>query len=357
MKILLSLLLIFFTLSVSHAQDYHPYQVKSGKIEYELRKYKTLYHHSINDGKERTWNEEKPYVAEIIVFYWDEFGDKTFEESWEVADYSGSRIPENKKYEILTSGGKKYYYNYHTNEYKVLPDNIRQECMKRLNFYKVTGSWVQAAYGGMKKGTERILGKETNYYQADKALDIYTWKGVPLKEETFKISSEGKRLSKGSTRIATFLKTGLGFDELVFDPERMQPDTAFMNMSLYDIGEYLDAMPGKLRQIGESGFKIREGDVILYVSSDMHLGKLKVLKITPRELTIKFVTFAGDGSVRSQSAKIAIPDNYTCDLDRGRISENRMYRQEFKYKYQNEPKLIPFPTLGFYLLKESRLRQ
>ncbi len=338
----------------TQAQEYHPYKIKSGKIEYELRKYKTHVHHSVNDGKESRWNEEVPYVAEIILFYWDDYGDKTFEESWKVADFSGSPIQEIKKYETLTSGGQKYKYNYQENNLRVYPDNIQQECMDRLNFYQVTGSWVQAAYGGMKKGTVKILDKEAIYYTASDALDIYTWKGIPLKEETFSVSGNRKRLKIKSTRIATGMEINIVFDALMFDPERMKPDSGFMNLTYADIGEYIDARPGKLRQINESGYEIRNGDVILYVSSDMHLGKLKILQITPKQMIIKYVTFAGDGSILSQAAKFPIPNNYTCELDWGIVNEDKMYRQDFRYKFQNKPLIKPFPALGFYLIKESR---
>lgn len=352
----LPIVVLFFLIlnSILNAQEYHPYKIKSGKIEYELRKYKTHVHHSVTNGKEKNWNEEVPFVAEIIIFYWDDYGDKSFEESWEVADFSGRMISETKKYEMLTVNGKKYYYNFKDNSSKTYPDNIRQECMDRLNFYQITGSWVKAAYGGTEKGTARVLNRETVHYQANDALDIFTWKGVPLREDTFNTTREGKRLRLETKRIATDMIIGLEFDALMFDAERMKPDSSFMNLTYYDIGEYFDALPNKLRQIDESAYEIRKGDVILYVSSDMHLGKLKVLQITPQQLIIKYVTFAGDGSVLSQSAKLSIPNNFTCELDRGIVNEDKMYRQDFRYKFQNKPWIKPSPTLGFYLLKESR---
>ena len=84
---------IFFFLiyAFSYTQEYKPYKLKSGKIEYELRKYKTHSHYTSENGEKSKWKESVPYVAEIIVYYWDDYGDKAFEESWEVADFAGNR--------------------------------------------------------------------------------------------------------------------------------------------------------------------------------------------------------------------------------------------------------------------------
>jgi hypothetical protein len=347
---------IFFLLTFlfSYAQEYKPYKLKSGKIEYELRKYKTHSHYTNDNGVKSQWKESVPYVAGIIVYYWDEYGDEAFEEYWEVADFAGNPVTETKEYEMLWKDGHHYYYNFKEGRYRDDPDNIRAECLERFQFYQITGSWVEAAYGGVKKGNTRVLGREAVHYEANDAMDIYTWKGLPLKTETFETTREGKRLKTESTRIATDIVTGLVFDRMMFDPVRMEQDNDFANLTMDEIGGIIDGNPDKIRQIDESGYEIREGDVILYVTSDINLGKMKVLKIRNDSVDIKFVTYDNTGNVISQSSDLPVRNNYTCDLDRGTASEDRMYRQEFRYKKNNRPELIPFPTLGFYLVKASR---
>jgi hypothetical protein len=213
---------------------------------------------------------------------------------------------------------------------------------------------VKAAYGGIEKGNAMILGRNVVHYQANVTMDIYTWKGLSLRTDTFETTHEGKRLRTESTRIATDIVTGLVFDSMMFDPVRIEQDNDFARLNMDDIGEIIDGEPNKIRQIDESGYEIREGDVILYVTSDYRLGKLKVLKTNKKSLNIKFVTYDSVGNVFRQSGNLSVKNNYTCDLDGGTASENRMYRQDFRYKNNKKPDLIPFQNLGFYLIRASR---
>ncbi|RUA12724.1 MAG: hypothetical protein DSY82_00495 [Flavobacteriia bacterium] len=347
-------LILFMFSAICFAQEYKPYKIKSGKIEYEVWKYKISSHYSNHNGEEKRWKEAMPYVVEIIDFYWDDYGDKTFEQNWIVAEPHGQQIPKIPNYELLTTKGKKYYFNYQDYTYREDPDHVRSECMERYNFYQLTGSWVKTVYGGYEKGEQNVLGKNCSYYQANEVLDLYIWKGLPLKEDTFKTNREGKRLNIESTRMATDIQTGLVFDKMMFDPIRIQPDRDFIRLNIDDIGEMIDADQNKLRQIDESGYEIREGDVILYVTSDYRLGKLRVLRIRRNEMNIRFVTYDSVGSIFNESSDLCIKNNFTCDLDGGTISKNRMYQQDFRYKFQDKPMLIPFPNYGFYLIKSSR---
>jgi len=355
MKIKLYLLFFLFLLSYHlQAQEYKPYKIKSGKIEYELRKYTTHTHFSDNDGVKSKRKEQVPYVAEIINYYWDENGDAAFEESWEVAKFGGDPIPKIKRYEMLWIDDHQYHYDFSEDRLRDDPNNIRMQCRDRFQFYQVTGSWVETVYGALKNGTVRILGKDAIYYRANDAHDIYIWNGLVLKEETFATTREGKRLRVERTRIATNIETNLLFNPMMFDMQRLENDRYFQTMDKNVVNDFIDGPPNRIWQLQDSGFKIKEGDIILYVTSDAHLGKLKVLKITKESLTIKYVTFDDYGDVFTQASSLNIPNNFSCELDYGNAYEDKMYLQDFRFKNGDKPLLIPFPTLGFYLVKESR---
>jgi len=352
-KLVLLLLTLIFSVKFI-AQEYKPYKIKSGKIEYELRKYTTHSHFSDKDGVQSKWKEEVPYVSEIINYYWDDFGDIAFEESWEVAKFGGDPIPKKKKYEILWIDDHQYYYDFKEDRLRDHPNTIRMDCRNRFQFYQVTGSWVETVYNAMKKGTSKILGKEAIYYKANDAYDIYTWNGLVLKDETFSTTREGKRLRAERSRIATLMETDLEFDKMMFDRTRLENDQYFQTIDKDRVNSFIDGPYNRIWQIQESGFKLKEGDVILYVTSDAHIGKFKVLKINKKSLTIKYVTFDDYGDVFTQSSSLNIPNGFSCELDEGKVFEDKMYLQDFRFKNNNEPLLIPFPTLGFYLVKESR---
>ena len=356
MKNIFAFVFVFALIGKMFAQEYKPYKIKSGKIEYELRKYTTHSHFRDDDGAQSKWKEKVPYVAEIINYYWDDYGDVAFEESWEVAKFGGDPISKIKKYEMLWIDDHQYHYDFHEDRLRDNPNNTRMECRNRFQFYQVTGSWVETVYGAIKNVTVRILGKDAIYYKANNAHDIYTWNGLVLKDETFSTTREGKRLRPERTRIATNIETNLQFDYMMFDRTRLENDRYFQTIDKDVVNSFIDGTPDRLWHIQESGFKLREGDVILYVTSDAHIGKFKVLKITKESLTIKYVTFDDYGDVFSQASSLQIPNNFSCELDKGSAHEDKMYLQDFKYEYKKEPLLKPFPTLGFYLVKESRKR-
>ncbi|MCD6545007.1 MAG: hypothetical protein J7K34_10925 [Flavobacteriaceae bacterium] len=354
MKNIFLLIFLFSFIGKIFAQDYKPYKIKSGKIEYELRKYATHSHFSDDDEKKSKWKEEVPYVAEIINYYWDKNGDVAFEESWEVAKFAGDPIPKTKRYEMLWIDDHQYHYDFHEDRLRDNPNNIRMQCRDRFQFYQITESWVETVYGAKKNGTVKILGKDADYYRANDAHDIYVWNGLVLKEETFATTREGKRLRVERTRIATNIETNLLFNPMMFDVQRLENDRYFQTMDKDVVNSFIDGPPNRIWQIQESGFKLKEGDIILYVTSDAHIGKFKVLKITKESLTIKYVTFNDYGDVFTQASSLDIPNNFSCELDNGNAYEDKMYLQDFRFKNGDKPLLIPFPTLGFYLVKESR---
>ena len=183
---------------------------------------------------------------------------------------------------------------------------------------------------------------------------MYVWKGLVLKDESFYTKTNGDRLMIDRAKIATKIDTELVFDKSMFDLIRLKKDRFYQSMNKDDINSYLDGQPNTLIQVQESGFEIKEGDIIIFVTSDAHIGKLKILKVNKEALTIKYVTYDDYGDVFTQVSNLNIPNNFTCELDEGRVNEDKMYLQDFTFEYNGNPLLIPFPTIGFYLVKESR---
>ena len=340
--------------AATFAQDYKPYKIKSGKIEYEIWRYKTSSHYSNHNGQKKKWKEAVPYAAEIIEFYWDDFGDKTFEQSWIVADPQGREVPKTPDYEMLTTNGKRYYFNYQENTYREDPDYVRKECMERANFYQLTGSWVKTVYGGYAKGEQSVLGKKCSNYQANEVLDLCVWEGVPLKEMTYKTDRDGKRQFKETTKIAVSVQTGEIFDPMMFEPRRLQPDPDFIKLNMDDVMTMIDKNQNRLIPIDESGREIQEGDIILYVTSGYRLGKMQIKKIDGNTVHIRLVTFDSTGALYNSMSELPVKSGFACDLDNGTISDKRLYNRDFILKTANTPVLKSFPGCEFYLVKASR---
>ena len=336
-----------------YAQDYKPYKVKSGKIEYELKKYASKSHYSNINGVENYASKQVPYVAEIVNYYWDEYGDVAFEESYQVAKFGGDPISKKKISERLWHGDHRYYYDFEEDRLVDDPNHIRIECRDRFQYYQIMNSWVETIYMGAKKtDTVKILGKETALYKINTSHDIYVWKGLVLKDESFSTKKDGKRLVIEREKIATKIDTGLVFDQRMFNSSRLKKDLYFKNIDKDAINNLLDGEPNRIIQIQETGIKITEGDLIIYVTSNAHIGKFKVLEIQPNSLTIAYVTFDDYGEVLNQSSNLTINNTFSCNLDEGTTNETKMYQQDFKYNSLIKSNLFPYPTLGFYLVKK-----
>ena len=69
-----------------------------------------------------------------------------------------------------------------------------------------------------------------------------------------------------------------------------------------------------------NGIVVNKGDVFIYQTSDGNYGKLEILNIDKNnnyKTTFRYVTYASDGSILSQSDNFSVRGTYTCDLDNG----------------------------------------
>ena len=69
-----------------------------------------------------------------------------------------------------------------------------------------------------------------------------------------------------------------------------------------------------------SGIVVHKGDVFIYKTSEGKYGKLEILDVDKNNnynTTFRYITYANDGSILSQSDNFTVRGTYTCDLDNG----------------------------------------
>jgi OOP family OmpA-OmpF porin len=69
-----------------------------------------------------------------------------------------------------------------------------------------------------------------------------------------------------------------------------------------------------------SGIVVHRGDVFVYKTSEGNYGKLEMLNVDKNNhynTTFRYITYANDGSILSQSDHFTVRGTYTCDLDHG----------------------------------------
>jgi outer membrane protein OmpA-like peptidoglycan-associated protein len=69
-----------------------------------------------------------------------------------------------------------------------------------------------------------------------------------------------------------------------------------------------------------SGIVVHKGDVFIYKTSEGNYGKLEILNVDKNNnynTTFRYITYAKDGRILSQSDNFTVRGTYTCDLDNG----------------------------------------
>ncbi len=356
-KIVTLVILVYGTLL--QAQDFKPYKVKSGKITYEKLKYSTHSGFSSINGVETSYSKQVPYVAEQVIYYWDEYGDIAFEETYKVSAFGGKLLPEKIKIsECLWVNEHRYYFNVEKNKVSDDPFHLRIKCKENFQYYQIKDSWIETIYMGTEKtGTKEILEKEATYYRIDNYHDIYAWKGLVLKDESFFTSgSNGPRNKIDRAKVAVKIDTKTIIDKNIFNPKWLEKYLFYQKLDFNTIGGLLDTRQDLLRQAEENGLELKKGDIIIYVTSDTNLGKFQVLSTDNYSLIIKYVNYNSIGEVVSQSNNLTIKNTFSCDLDQGVTYKNKIYRQDFKWSSLPNFTLFPYCNLGFYLIKSSRVK-
>ncbi len=351
--------LFFICGNMLQAQDFKPYKVKSGKITYEKLKYSTHSGFSSINEVETSYSKQVPYVAEQVIYYWDAYGDIAFEETYKISTFGGKLLPEKIKIaERLWIDEHRYYYDVEKNKVHDDPYYKRIKCKENFQYYQIKDSWVETMYMGTEKtGTKEILEKEATYYRIDNYHDIYAWKGLVLKDESFFTSgSNGTRNKIDRAKVAVKIDMKTKINENIFSPKWLEKYLFYQKLDFNTIGGLLDTRQDLLKQAEENGLELIKGDIIIYVTSDTNLGKLHVLNTDNEKLTIKYVNYNSIGEIINQSGNLTVKSTFSCDLDQGKTYKNKIYRQDFKWGSLPNSTLFPYCNLGFYLIKSSRAK-
>ena len=352
-------LLFFVCGNFLQAQDFKPYKVKSGKITYEKLKYSTHAGFSTVNGVETSYSKQVPYVAEQVIYYWDEYGDIAFEESYKVSAFGGKLLPEKIKIsERLWVNEHRYYFNVERNKVSDDPYHLRIKCKEKFQYYQIKDSWIETIYMGAETSEEKeLLGKKAKYYRIDNYHDIYAWKGLVLKDESFFTSgSNGPRSGIDRAKVAVKIETDIKLPKNIFNPNWLKREKLYQSIDGNKINELVDATPNLLIQADNiDGIEIKKNDILLFVTTDLRLGKSQVLDISNKnKLTIKFKWYYNNNAVGSNRESFSIKNSSLVDIDMVNIEEETSKIVDFKWENVKHPTIIPQNNIGVYLLKSSR---
>lgn len=211
----------FLVIVVSiQAQDFKPYKIQSGKIVYDKLRYSTHSVFKYENGVETSFSEQIPYLAEEVIYYWGNFGDVAFEETYRVSTFGGQPLPEKIKIsERFWIDEHRFYFDVEKSKLSDDPYYLRIKCRENFQYYQIMGSWIKTQYMGTEaSGTATILGKEATYYKIDTSTDLFSWKELILKQEDFVTTPTGKRLYPDRTKIAVKIDTISKINDTIFKP-------------------------------------------------------------------------------------------------------------------------------------------
>lgn len=358
MKLFVQLILLIFTISVQ-AQDFKPYKVKSGKITYENLEYSTVSGYSYKNGVETGYSKQVPYVAEQTVFYWDEFGDVAFEEIYQVSNFGGKLLPEKVKIaERLWIDEHRYYFNFKKNKVSDDPYHLRIKCRENFQYYQIKDSWIETLYmGAEKSGTQDILGKQADYYSIDEFQDLYAWKGLVLKDESFATTPKGERLYPDRTKIAVEIDTVSVVNPELFNPIWLKREKLYNSLDENKIVELLDGRQEVLEQADNvKGVELQKNDIVLFVTSKLTIGKMQILSIEEqKQLYIKYDLYSYNQVFDGKNSFI-IKNNTALNIDSPFVKNVVSEDLDFKWNITDKVRLFPQNNISVFLLKPSRTK-
>jgi len=208
-------------LSSLNAEPLHQFNVKSGKIVYEHKKFKTKMSYKYINGKEESTREVIPYVDTRENYYWTNYGDVVFREVYQVSKFGGKLLPKPvKKFEQLFKDDKRYYYNVKKQKASYDPWREKEACLKKAESLDDRGCFSVYYPKMEEKGEEVIAGKSAQGYKESMGTDIYLWKGLNLKEQNFSFNNtETKRYNIEREMVAVEIDTNTTIDPQIFNPK------------------------------------------------------------------------------------------------------------------------------------------
>lgn len=358
MKFHMLFLSIISTLTLQ-AQEFKPYKIKSGKITYEKLKYSTVSGYSNKNGVETGYSKQVPYIAEQQIYYWDEFGDVAFQETYQISKFGGKLLPKKVKIsEQLWVDEDRYYFNFEENKVSKDPYHLRIKCKQHFQYYQITDSWIETLYMGTEKsGTIEIVGKQANYYNIDTYQDLYAWKGLVLKDESFATTPKGERLHLDRARLAVEIDTTFSVNKDMFNPIWLVREELYKSFNENKIIEFVDARPDTWRQAdNKKGMKLQKNDILLFVTTKLVMGKMQVLAIDKNnQLIIKYELYNNYSLVDSNNS-FKIKNNTTVNIDSPFEKNNDSKDLDFKWNVTSKAMLYPLNNISILLLKASRTK-
>ncbi len=358
MKKILQLLLLLITIT-TFAQEFKPYKVKSGKITYEKLKYLTVSGFSNKNGVETSYSKQVPYIEEQVIYYWDNFGDTAFEEIYQVSEFGGKLLPEKVKIaERLWVDEHRYYFSFEKNKVSDDPYHLRIKCKEHFQYYQIIGSWIETLYMGTEKsGTKEILGKQVDYYKIDKFHDIYAWKGLVLKDESFATTKKGERLYPDRSKTAVEIDTTSIINKELFNPIWLKREKLYKSLGEQRIVELLDGREEVLEQADNSkGIELHKNDIILFVTSKLTVGKMQVLEIDKnKQLIIKYSLYSYSKIIDGRDS-FKIKNNTAVNIDNPHYKKSDAKELDFKWNETNKETLFSQNNSSVFLLKPSRTK-
>jgi len=214
-------LLILFSVNVLQAEEFHPYNVKSGKITFEKKKYfMDTKLHVASDGTTTKSRINPSYVEEEITYYWDNYGDVAYEVSYQISKFGGKLLPKKvKKYEKLWKGNYRYYYNVKKKKVSIDPFYKRNRCIE--NAYKVNGCFKIMHSKALFIANSVIQNKQVKYYKESESNDYYLWNGLILRDMSYstkKRNGKYKRFEPNREKIAVKIEENIKINASVFKP-------------------------------------------------------------------------------------------------------------------------------------------
>jgi len=354
------LFLALFSAHFIYAQDFKPYGIESGKIEYEKLRYSIHAGFKTENGVETSFRELIPYVSEQVIYYWGDFGDKAFEEIYQVSAFGGKLLPEKVKTgERLWIDDHRYYFDAEKNIVYDDPFHVKIECRENFQYYQITGSWIKCIYKGAEnKGKVDFLGQEVDYYEIDRYQDLYAWKGLLVKDESFATSGmNGPRSDIDRAKVAVKIDTLTEIDEGLFEESIwLKRQKYYESFDGFKIVELLDANPNLFTQAdNKKGIEIKKNDIIFFITSSLKVGKMQVLDIdTKNTLNIKFDLFSFNNELESYRESYTLENSSLLEIDMVSIETEKSRDVDFLWERSKNSNLFPQNNIGIYILNSSR---
>jgi len=358
MKILMNLMFVM-TLASIQAQDFKPYKLESGKLVYENIRYKTRAVFKLENGVETSSSERIPYVAEQVNYYWDQFGDVAFEEVYQVSKFGGELLPKKVKIsEQLWIDEHRYYFKIQENKVSDDPYYLRIKCKENFQYYQIKDSWVETLHMGTERtGTIKIIERQADYYKINKFQDLYTWKGLVLKNENFVTTPKGKRLYPDRSRTATEIDTSFVIKSELFNPIWLKREKLYKTLNEDKIVELIDTRPDVMEQADNIyGIELQKNDILLFVTSKLTIGKMQVIAIdSNNQLIIKYSLYR-DNDVIDWRDSFKIKNNSIVNIDTPHVENIEHKELDFKWSFIKKGILFPQNNISVLLLKPSRTK-